>query len=71
MIEKEAQVRVYNEVLGVKGGRGKLVRVAPEGLYEVTLESQGKYYTTYLPIATTVILAADAEEAVPALEVER
>jgi len=47
------------------------VRVAAEGYYEVTLESQGKNYTTLLPIATTVVLAGDAEEEVATLEVER
>jgi hypothetical protein len=47
------------------------VRVAPEGYYEVRIESSGKWYTSLLPIGSTVILAADAEEEVPAIEVER
>src|SRR5207245_11467177 len=51
--------------------KGRLVRVAPEGFYEVTLESGGKYYTTLLPVSNTVRLAAEPEEAVPALEVKR
>lgn len=71
MIEREAQIKVYNETLGAKGTRARLVRVAPEGFYEVTLESQGRLYTTLLPISTTVILAAEPEMEVPALEVER
>jgi hypothetical protein len=45
--------------------------VSPEGFYEVTLESGGKNFTTLLPIQSTVILAADAEEEVATLEVER
>ena len=47
------------------------MRVAPEGFYEVTLESGGKYYVTLLPVSSTVILAAEPEEEVASLEVER
>lgn len=71
MIEREAPVRVYNEVLGAKGAKGRLVRIAPEGFYEVTIESGGKYYTGLLPIQSTVLLAADAIEEIPEIEVER
>jgi hypothetical protein len=71
MIEREAAIKIYNEALGAKGAKGRLVRVAPEGYYEVTLESAGKNFTTLLPISTTVILAAEAEEEVATVEVER
>jgi hypothetical protein len=71
MIEREAPIKIYNEVLGAKGARGKLVRIAPEGFYEVTIESSGRYYTSLLPIQSTVILAADPEVEVPTIEVER
>jgi hypothetical protein len=71
MIEREAAVRVYSEVLGAKGAVGKLVRVAPEGFYEVTLAMQGGNYTTLLPVASTVIMAAKPEPEVPPIEVER
>jgi len=71
MIEREEAIKIYNEALGAKGAKGRLVRVAPEGFYEVTIESAGKYYTSLLPIQGTVLLAAEAEEEIPALEVER
>jgi hypothetical protein len=71
MIEREAAIKIYNEALGAKGAKGRLVRVASEGYYEVTLESGGKNYTTLLPIGTTVILAAEPEEEVATMEVER
>ena len=71
MIEREATIKIYNETLGAKGAKGRLVRVAPEGFYEVTIESGGKDYTSLLPIQSTVILAADAEVEVPPIEVER
>jgi hypothetical protein len=71
MIEREAAIKIYNETLGAKGAKGRLVRVAPEGFYEVTIESGGKNYTSLLPIQSTVILAAEAEVEVPSMEVER
>jgi hypothetical protein len=71
MIEREGAIKIYNETLGTKGARGKLVRVAPEGFYEVTIESGGRYYTGLLPVASTVIVAADPEEEVATFEVER
>ena len=75
MIESEAAVRIYCEtlanLLGAKVANGKLVRVTKDGYYEVTLATQGGNYTTLLPIASTVIMAAQPEPEVPALEVER
>lgn len=75
MIESEAAVRIYSEtlanLLGAKVANGKLVRVSKDGYYEVTLTTQGGNYTTLLPIASTVIMAAQPESEVPALEVER
>jgi hypothetical protein len=71
MIEREAAIKIYNESLGAKGAKGRLVRVTAEGFYEVTLESGGRNYTTLLPIASTVILAAEPEEEVATVEVER
>lgn len=71
MIEREAQVRIYNETLGAKGSKGRLVRIAPEGFYEVLMELQGKSYTTLLPVHSTVLMAWEAELEVASLEVER
>ena len=71
MIEREAAIKVYNETLGAKGARGKLVRVSEHGYYEVLIESAGRFFTALLPVASTVILAADAEEQVSTIEVER
>jgi hypothetical protein len=70
MIEREGAIKIYSEALGAKGAKGRLVRVA-EGFYEVLIEIQGKLFTGLLPIASTVILAADPEEEIPTLEVER
>lgn len=76
MIEREATVKISSELLanllgGVKAASGRLVRIADEGYYEVTLSLQGGSYTTLLPIASTVIIATQPESAVPPIEVER
>jgi hypothetical protein len=71
MIEREAAIKIYSEILGAKGAKGRLVRVSDEGFYEVTLESSGRDYTCLLPISSTVILAAEPEEQVATFEVER
>ncbi len=76
MIEREATVKISCELLanllgGAKTVAGRLVRVAPEGFYEVTLTLQGGSYTTLLPIGATVIIGGRPEPEVPSLEVER
>lgn len=71
MIEREAAIKVYNETLGAKGVKGKLVRVADDGFYEVTLEISGRNYTSLLPISSTVLLAAEPLEEVQTIPVER
>jgi hypothetical protein len=76
MIEREATVKITNDLLanllgGTKAASGRLVRIAPEGFYEVTLALQGGSYTTLLPIAGTVIIAVKPEAEVPPIEVER
>jgi hypothetical protein len=75
MIEREGAIRIYSEILantlGAKMAKGRLVRVCVDGFYEVLLEASGKLYTTLLPIASTVIMAAEAEPEIPVLEVER
>ena len=71
MIEREAAIKIYNETLGAKGAKGRLVRVSEHGYYEVLLESAGRFYTALLPVASTVILAGEPEEVVAPIEVER
>jgi hypothetical protein len=71
MIEREAAIKIYNETLGAKGAKGRLVRVSEQGFYEVLIESAGRFYTALLPIGSTVVLAGEPEEAVTTIEVER
>lgn len=75
MIERESAVRIYSEILastlGAKMAKGRLVRISNEGFYEVLVDFSGKQHTCLLPIQTTILVAAEAEEEIAAIEVER
>ncbi len=75
MIEREAPIRIYSEVLantlGAKQAKGRLVKVHDNGYYEVLMEAGGRNYTSLLPISSTIILAAEPEVEVATVEVER
>ncbi len=64
-------IRVYNDALGVKGAKGRLLNVKDQGYYEVALEVKDKMYEAYLPISGTVILAAEAVPDRESIPVER
>jgi len=70
-MELQSQVRVYNEAMGVKGAKGRLVQIHQFGYYEVALEVKERSYHSLLPIAGTVLLAADAIPDVEQIDVER
>jgi len=64
-------VRVYNEAVGIKGGHGRLIRINSQGYYEVSLEIQGKFYESHLPIASTAIISMEPEtETVEKIDIE-
>jgi hypothetical protein len=71
-MEIPSTVRIYNDVLGIKGSKGRLLDVSPKGHYEVILEINGKQYAAFLPVSTTIIISNEAEPT-PAekIEVER
>ena len=77
MIEREATVKISSDLLAnlfggtTKVANGRLVRIADEGYYEVTLTLQNGSYTALLPISSTVIIATQPESAVASIEVER
>ncbi len=70
-MDLDTRVRVYNEALGVKGAKGRLMAINKAGFYEVSLEVKENYYEALLPISSTVILSADAIEEEVRIEVER
>ncbi len=63
-------IRVYNDALGVKGAKARLLNVKDQ-YYEVALEVKDKMYEAYLPISGTVILAAEAVPETETVHVER
>ena len=71
-MEPQSHVRVYNEAMGVKGAKGKLLKIDPSGYYEVALEIKEHSYEALLPIQGTVLLSAEAIQATAeTVEVER
>lgn len=60
-MELPEDVLIHNSTLGLKGGRGVLLRIAPEGYYEVNLAFGGKKHRTLLPVAGTVVISRDPE----------
>ena len=70
-MEIPAEVLIHNELLGLKGGQGTLLRVAEEGYYEVNLRFGGNTHRVLLPVIGTVLIAQRAESTVPTVEIER
>ena len=75
MIESQAPVFIANDVMAeiikAKTAKGKLVRVADEGYYEVSLTLNGRTHTAFLPIASTVLVAATPDDDFASIPVER
>ncbi len=75
MIESESAIFIANdamaEIIKAKSAKGKLVRIADEGFYEVRLTLNGKNHTAFLPISTTVIVATVPDGDFATIAVER
>jgi hypothetical protein len=72
-MELPAEVLIHNELLGVKGGKGTLLKITSEGYYEVNCQFGERLHRTFLPIPGTVLIFREPEPAVDAadLEIER
>lgn len=72
-MEVPAEVRVHNEILGMKGGIGTLLAISPHGYYEVNLRFGDRLHRALLPIEGTVVIGQAPEEALPpeGFEIER
>jgi len=65
-------VQLHNELLGIKGGKGTLVSVSPDGYYEVKCAFGPKTHRVLLPIQNTVLIFRQPEpEFAPDIEIER
>jgi hypothetical protein len=67
------EVLIHNETIGMKGSKGTLLTISPHGYYEVNVKFGERLHRVLLPIGRTVLIAQDAEVAVPgeAIEIER
>ena len=66
------EVLIHNELLGLKGARGTLIRIAPEGYYEVNLRFGNNTHRVLLPTVASIVIAADPEPSVgEQVEIER
>ena len=71
-MELPTEVMVHNELVGFKGNKGVLLRIASEGFYELNVAFGERIHRVMLPIGSTVLIGAEAETAVPAdFEIER
>lgn len=71
-MELHTEVLIHNETLGVKGGKGVLLQISPDGYYEVNCVFGDRVHRTLLPIEGTVLISREPEDTTrPDLEIER
>jgi len=71
-MELHTEVLIHNETLGVKGGRGVLLQISPDGYYEVNCIFGERVHRTLFPILGTVLISREPEEPTSAeTEIER
>ncbi|MDY7094917.1 MAG: hypothetical protein SX243_18240 [Acidobacteriota bacterium] len=70
-MELPTEVMIHNAGLGLKGSNATLLRIDPQGYYEVNLKLGENRHRTLLPIqGTMVIHRQPEEEALPQAELE-
>ena len=71
-MELPAEVLIHNELLGIKGGKGTLLQVTPDGYYEVNCAFGERVHRTLFPIQGTVLIQRQPEDLTRVdLEIER
>jgi len=72
-MEVPAEVMIHNELVGMKGSRGTLLQVSPQGYYEANVKFGDRLHRVLLPVASTVVIWQQPEETVAGgeFEVER
>jgi hypothetical protein len=72
-MELPAEVLVHDQILGLKGSRGTVLRISADGYYELNLQFGERMHRVLLPIATTAVIQQAPEERVETsdLEIER
>jgi hypothetical protein len=71
-MELHTEVLIHNDTLGVKGGKGVLVQISPDGYYEVNCVFGERMHRTLLPIQGTVLISREPEDTTRTeMEIER
>lgn len=71
-MELPAEVLIHNEILSVKGAKGTLIQISPDGYYEINCIFGERPHRTLLPIQSTVLIAREPEEVLTSnQEIER
>lgn len=64
-------VRVYNNILNLKGAKAELIAISDNGYYRLILEINGNRHEAFLPIDGTVLLSAEALEKTESIPIDR
>lgn len=71
-MELHTEVLIHNETLGVKGGKGVLIQVSPDGYYEINCVFGERVHRTLFPIHGTVLISREPEDTTRLdMEIER
>ncbi len=71
-MELPVEVVIHNTQLGMKGGHGRLLRICPEGYYEVIIALGENNHRALLPVAGSVLIVkAPEDRGTETVEVER
>jgi hypothetical protein len=60
-MELPAEVLIHNEILGLKGAKGRLLTIGREGYYELNLTFGDRTHRVLLPVERTVVIASQPE----------
>ena len=71
-MELQTEVLIHNETLGVKGGKGVLLQISPDGYYEINCVFGERVHRTLFPIHGTVLISREPEDTTRIdMEIER
>lgn len=61
-MEVPNEVRVHSELLNLKGAAATLIRISPDGYYEINLRlASNNTHRVLLPVAATALISAQPE----------
>ena len=61
-MELHTTVMIHNGIMGMKGQRGVLLQISPDGYYEINCTFGERVHRTLLPIDGTVLISLEPED---------